>query len=349
MAGGVLICLFLVFLFIVCQFSIGSENGLSAFGTPTGLSKGLRFGDAINTSVRDAANNAKAQWESSHAGILFFLFSRKDNWHSNGVVCPWRKEICELEISSSPPRAFASGCLNTLCFQGVRCGVNNVEIDAQFGMTLKRFFFGQIPLGHINPLGLLQCDARLHDFRLLFNSFQRPNANDDAPKTQNDEINSWEVCRSKYAAEVGIRIGAGPILLVWGLLLFYIAKGRWRHLCYLGSFAFVCGSLTAICLRTYYDCDKNGDGGNGPHPSSHGSNTVPHKYFLTSPIYWGTVIAIDTEGLSKYLRFAATQKAKGLRMGARYRLKETSHCDCLTCCAGDFRRGSGTSGDHSGV
>ncbi len=172
-------------------------------------------------------------------------------------------------------------------------GIENPEIQ-RLDLNPRSFFIdrkGDTVLGGRRSL--------ISGTSLGFKKFKRTKGYSNATHSNQNEVNSWKVCRSRHAAEIAIRVGFGPACLVWGLLLLAVAiwtigdrKHRIRgELCMWGGWVFLILSFAAICLPTYYNCDDYDNNSRTSSDLQH-SNTVPHKYLLTSDNYWGTVIGI---------------------------------------------------------
>jgi IS1 family transposase len=140
-----------------------------------------------------------------------------------------------------------------------------------------------------------------------------PADNDESGYSDQNKVDRRHVCGDKYLAEVAIRLGAGPFCLIWGIMLIFVAiisagdsNYRVREwICGLSGLALLACSFAAICLPTYYNCGDERESRDANEPLLHSSNTVPRKYLLTSPIYWGTVIGIGRTNMPNIL---ATEK-----------------------------------------
>ena len=159
----------------------------------------------------------------------------------------------------------------------------------------------------IGPLGingefhglLLHLNAFSHSLSLAFDGFEGPNSGPNTADTNKDQEHCWDVCGTKKAAEITIRLAGGFYCLLFGCLLIYREPSGplFRlNLRGIAGPALVGLGLAAFLFPPYYidDCGCT-DNSTQPPPFlnfSHGKNTVPRKYLLTSLNYWGTVIGI---------------------------------------------------------
>lgn len=145
---------------------------------------------------------------------------------------------------------------------------------------------------------------------LIVNRLERGNGHKDAAHSDDNQVVRWEIRRSNQSTEVIIRIGIGLICLPLGFWFLYESidfdeeERPIRTISFfLGAGLFVAGSA-AFLLPPYYQRKQQDNENPKPSdvlPSHHApvfhGDTVPLKYLLTSPILWGTVIAIEREAV----------------------------------------------------
>jgi hypothetical protein len=141
---------------------------------------------------------------------------------------------------------------------------------------------------------------------LAFNDVQGTKSGDDSADSDQTQNDIWEIFRCKQTFETALRVTLGPIVLCLGCPLLYCrgcTRRRrstfWLWFSRILSVAVVSAGWGALTLPAYYlnGCKEQQDR-NG---ASHGRNTVPQQYVLTSSTYWGTVIGIRRGGMPNVL------------------------------------------------
>jgi IS1 family transposase len=156
--------------------------------------------------------------------------------------------------------------------------------------------------------GAGSCDTdRFPQFTiLLLDGSQTTQSSPYAADPNKDQEHRWQVCGTKKAAEVAVRLAGGCYCLIFGCLFIYrdIPAGQPLRLRLrrIAGPTLVGLGLAAFLFPPYYQ----GDCEDAPHPPpflnpSHSGNTVPQKYLLTISNYWGTVIAVRAANMANVL------------------------------------------------
>jgi hypothetical protein len=178
--------------------------------------------------------------------------------------------------------------------------IPNIERDIQSWIRFAQFpsVANAFPIFEINPLAQLHflehnallggLSAYRGSVGLPFENFKRTDSHHNAADANQNQVDSRQICRSKYETEIAIRVGAGPPCLALGLLLIGIAiwtAGDRDHrirewACGCSGLALLSRGLAALCLPSHYNCDDYDNDNNASYPFPHG-NTVTQKYRLS--------------------------------------------------------------------
>ncbi len=156
-------------------------------------------------------------------------------------------------------------------------------------VAVTRLRFSEVKVSNNNSRSLCKDNSVLYCLSLPFQNFQRTDSHGNATNSNQNEVDSWQTCRSKYATEIGVRMGAGPACLVLGLLLIGTAiltadehrvRGR---ACGCTGLALLIYSVAVLCLQTYYDCGDYDSDGRPYNRFQHANTVPPHRNPLEPP------------------------------------------------------------------
>lgn len=330
--GSVLICV-LVLLSQFCFVRRPESNRLE-------LSRIVHGADAVASDFvhlsfpkRVYVADNHPDFESKDAfSIGFEVDARKLSFDSHGYrFTLWNKQQVSIGARSGSPTVNPDFDIVQSHFELSRVS----EVEANGERPFGGIFLGRVwgygasrPIIGINPLlhcRLLKFDARLRSSGGFLSgvsvpydgskSAKRGDDADDAYQRKDNGANerdsvscgTWWETHDPYSSLILAAFDGSAVLIggVLGGILFCVRRGRWRWLgwvfvglglllCGIGSFLAGWGWLWGTYQTGSPRCKEQSS-------YFHNSLIVPHKYFLTSTNYWGTVIVIRRADMSNVL------------------------------------------------